>query len=90
VTGVTGAFARCKVALERLELWTDRFDDTDAEALASARSLARLEHLTIGGLVDKRELTSAGMKTLRARFPKLAPLDVQYDGGSVVDLHLPS
>jgi uncharacterized protein (TIGR02996 family) len=87
VTGVTGAFLRCKLALEQLELWTETFGDADAAALASARSLANLRQLSI---VSAAKLGPSVIAKLRAAFPKLELVgDAGWDRSTRLALRAP-
>ncbi|HEY1550419.1 MAG TPA: TIGR02996 domain-containing protein [Kofleriaceae bacterium] len=71
VTSVTGAFERCKVALDRLELTTATFDDADAAALAAARPLAKLRRLSIKVAHSGATATAGGIAKLRTAFRQL-------------------
>jgi uncharacterized protein (TIGR02996 family) len=88
VIGVTGAFARCKLALEQLELWTETFDDDDAAALASARSLANLRSLAIASAAT---LGPRVIAKLRSAFPKLELVgDAGWDRSTRITLRAPA
>ncbi len=87
VSGATGAFARCKLALEQLELWSETFEDADAAALASARSLAKLRSLSI---VSAAKLGRGVIAKLRAAFPKLELVgDADWDRSTRIALRAP-
>ncbi|HEY1811346.1 MAG TPA: TIGR02996 domain-containing protein [Kofleriaceae bacterium] len=73
VSDVAGAFARCKVRLERLDLWTSAFDDAAAAALAAAPALSGLTSISIRASGTIPPLGKSAMAKLRKAFPALEP-----------------